>query len=312
MNIQKLTREEFAAWDDAAAISPQAGLFHTTYWNQMLCETADNNQTCKYIVCEKKGKILGGIALHSRGGKSNLPIFGYNGPFFHPEINYRENQKTVPGYEVHTELLHEISSLTRQVHIRNQPEIWNTRAYSFNKWQVRTNYTHILDCSNKEDLWKKTSSPLSEKAREQQFIVADTTNDPTQKSLPYIINLPAFGWKSSKSKFTKRVQWLKEQGLCRIIQLIQKNGEKLASAFFILSKENKTIYLHKSILPSNAAESEIFSLLIWHSYLSFGAGFEQIDLGTSNTMSMSRTKDSIGGKLTPFFVTTSKKYFFQS
>ncbi len=305
MKIRKLSREEFTAWDDTVAVSPQASLFHTTSWNQMLCETASKNWTCSYIVCEKKGGILGGILLHSREGKSNLPMFGYNGPFFHPEINYQENQKTVPGYEVHTELLNEISSLTRQAHIRNQPEIWNTRAYSFNKWQVRTNYTHILDCSNKEELWKKISNPVSEEVKEQRFIIADITNDQMQKS-------PAFNWKNSKNEFMKRVQWLKERGLCRIMQLMKNTGEKLASALFILSNENKTIYLHKSILPSNAAESDAFSLLIWHSYLSFGAGFERMDLGTSNTMSISRIKDSIGGKLTPFFITNNKKYFFQS
>lgn len=99
---------------------------------------------------------------------------------------------------------------------------------------------------------------------------------------------------------------MKEKQVCKLVTVTDKSGTELAIALFALSRENRTIYLCKIIPLVKGIEGDILPSLIWQSYLSFGAGFERMDLGNSTNMSISKIKDRLGCNLTPTFIA---KYF---
>ena len=299
---RKLSKEELAVWDELVASSPQASIFHSTDWNQMLHETAPEKQEWTQLICEKDGVFLGGIILHypysGLKRQAVIPLFGYNGPILSASINYQEPYKTVPGYEIILELLKNVKGLTNRITIKNQPEIWDIRAYAYNGWKVETNYTHILACSNPENIWKKMDSTLQEQITNNQYsIKTDITDIQIRKFSQH-----AATHTSQAEVFEKRIHWMKEKELCRLVTLIDQNGKELAIALFILSKENRTIYTWKVICLTERTERDILPSLIWQSYLSFGSAFERMDLGISPNMAVSNVKGSMGSALIPTYI----------
>lgn len=296
---RKLSKEEFSVWDELVASSPQASIFHSTVWNQMLHDTAPEKQEWEQFICEKDGVCLGGIILHypcsGLKRQAAAPLLGYNGPILSANINYQEPYKTVPGYEIILELLKNVKGLTNRITIKNQPEIWDTRAYAYNGWKVETNYTHILACSSPESIWEKMDSTLQEQITTSQYsIKTDITDIQIQKFSQH-----AAARTSQAGVLEKRIHWMKEKGLCRLVTIIEQDSKELATALFILSKENRTIYMWKVICLTERAESDILPSLIWQSYLSFGSAFERMDLGISANMAVSNVKDRMGCALIP-------------
>jgi len=304
---RKILTEEFTAWDKLVMSSPQASIFHTSAWNQMLYETTPEKREWVQLVCERDGVFLGGIVLHIPYIKSkrqtSIPILGYNGPILSADINYQEPYKTVPGYEVILELLKNIKSLTNHIIIQNQPEIWDIRAYAYNGWKINTNYTHILPCSSSDTIWEKIDTALKEKILTDQYsIKTDFRDSQIQKFSLYASqnSAPAHIPQALKAEILKkRIYWMKEKGLCQLITLSDHNGNELAITLFILSKENQTIYMWKTIPLTRALESDILPSLIWQSCLFFESTFQRMDLGMSTNMAISNIKDQIGSNLIP-------------
>jgi hypothetical protein len=310
-----LTKEEFPAWDKLVASSPQAGLFHTTAWNQMLCETAPQGQEWTQLVCENKGTILGGIALHywRLAGKiqAPVPLFGYNGPVLDNTLHYEEQYKTIPGYETIQELIKGIANVSDFIAVRNQPEIWDVRAYFYNRWKIETRYTHILSCKKEKEAWSRIDAAFQEKISNSQYSISADTKDAQIQEFSLHASKkadPACPPQETRMEvLKKRIYWMKEREISKLVTLIDKNGTEAAIALFILSRQNWTIYLDQIFPRGKNLESDVLPHLIWHSFSLFGEKFEYMDLGISADMSISKLKDKLGGKLAPIHITRYQK-----
>jgi hypothetical protein len=312
---RQLLQEEFTAWDELVASSPQASLFHTTSWNQMLFETASERQEWLPLVCENNGALAGGISLHCKASgsikQSVFPQFGYNGPILSNDIKYSEPYKTVPGYEIILEILKSVDSFPFHVVIKNQPELWDMRAYTYKGWKVETNYTHILPFTSRTDVWQKINSEIKEEIfANNYFVNIDFSDKQIQKFSLLAVKASASGLVFSKTEtkiMEKRIAWMKERGLCQLVVVTDKAGKEIAIALFILSSVNHTIYLSKIILLGKQSECDVLPSLVWQVYLTFGGGFDFIDLNYSNEVAVSTLKDKMGATLTPSFISKQPK-----
>jgi hypothetical protein len=310
-----LTKEEFPAWDKLVASSPQAGLFHTTAWNQMLYETAPQGQAWIQLVCENKGTIFGGIALHywhlAKKIQAPVPLFGYNGPILDNTLHYEEQYKTIPGYETIQELIKGIANVSDFITVKNQPEIWDVRAYLYNSWKIETCYTHILPYKKEKETWSRIDAVSQEKISNGQYSVnTDTTDAQIQKFSLHAskkANPVCPPQETRMEVLNKRIYWMKEREICKLVTLIDKNGSEAAIALFILSRQNRTIYLDQMFSLGKHLESDVLPPLVWHSFSLFDKEFEYMDLGISANMSISKLKDKLGGKLAPIHITKYQK-----
>jgi hypothetical protein len=316
-NIRAIATDEYAAWDKLVAVSPQAGLFQTTAWNQMLCETESQGQTWLPLVCEQKGNFLSGLNLRFTTSKTkkqaDLPTFGYNGPFFKPQLEYEEKYQTISVYNMLKELLLGVNEQVERAVIQNQPEIWDIRPYKFSGWQIETSYTHLWHCGNPDNAWEKIDAELQKQISAITKAISIKTETTAAKirqfSLSASKKTQAFGGDPSIHADTleKRIRWMLQRDLCQFQTLNDQYGKEIAAALLVLSRENHTVYFWNVICADKKTESDLLPFLWWQNCLGLPAGFERIELGSSSSVTISQLKDQMGSALTPRFVARYKK-----
>jgi hypothetical protein len=311
VTIRKLGKDELKVWDEFVNASPQANLFHTAMWNQMISETDQDGSSPEYIVYEKEGVILGGIPLIFSKGKADAPIAGYNGPLFSPVVNYEQPYKTSSGYEICSGLLKNVCSYSNVITIKNHPEIWDVRPFAFLGWNIRTTYTHVLRGNGQNMVWDKFNEALKEKITESQYsITANCTDDHINKYCSFFIRArktPLFARSKEAELLKSRIQRLLVKGIGKMVLLTGKNGDEIGLVLLLFSIQNSTIYAGKIIHLSKGTISDIIPSLSWNIDQTFGEKFNRLDLGESETMEISTVKDEVGGTLTPFFITGFRK-----
>jgi hypothetical protein len=185
------------------------------------------------------------------------------------------------------------------------------RAYTYKGWKVETNYTHILPFTSRTDVWQKINSEIKEEIfANNYFVNIDFSDKQIQKFSLLAVKASASGPVFSKTEtkvMEKRIAWMKERGLCQLVVVTDKAGKEIAIALFILSSVNHTIYLSKIILLGKQSECDVLPSLVWQVYLTFGGGFDFIDLNYSNEVAVSMLKDKMGATLTPSFISKQPK-----
>jgi hypothetical protein len=302
---RRLAKDERKTWEDFIITSPQATLFHTWEWNQMICET-DQGSSAEYIICERDGVVLGGITLSLKMDKVELPMMGYNGPLFNVSINYEHHFKTSKGYEICTELIREACRLSKKVSIKNHPEIWDVRAFTFHNWNIETTYTHVLHGNSPKIREQKFNEELLKGIRESQCsITTNISNEHINKYCAVAVNdrkLPVNSRKSKIEILKNHIRWLQGNGLGKLVLLTNQSGDELGMILLLFSDTNSTLYAGKIVSLLKDIKSSIVPLFIWHIDQAYGAKFIHIDLGESETMEISNLKDKMGSVLTPIFI----------
>ena len=309
--VRAITPDEYSAWDQMVIESPQAGLFQTILWNQMLVETGTVEQSWVPIVYESKEQLLGGIIVRyvvSNGKKTAvLPAFGYNGPVIASSLNYQERHTTFNSYQVLTELLQHVQQTVDRALIYNQPEIWDMRAFRFLDWSIETTYIHRLHCNERNIKWFGDDSP-QQKIRDtiEKYSLVESRNyeKQVQRFCRQVVRTSRSGSYPSRSAraLEKRIHWMTERNLCKLVSLIGPNERELAISLLILSKENKTIYLWDSVYLNHLSEVDILPSLIYWLCQSIPIGFERIDFSNSSNPVASRLKDQLGLELIPNYI----------
>jgi hypothetical protein len=304
--IRRLAKNERKTWEDFIITSPQATLFHTWEWNRMISET-DKDSSPEYIIYERDNVILGGITLQHSKGKVELPGIGYNGPLFSASINYEHHYKTSKGYGICTELIKACCRLSKKIAIKNHPEIWDVRAFTFHDWNIETSYTHILQGNSQIIREQKFNEELLNKIKESQCaITPNITNEYISKYCAAAIgdrNLHVYSRRNETETLKKRIRWLLDNGLGKLVLLTNKSGEEMGMLLLLFSDTNSTLYVGKIVSFLKGIKSNIVPLFIWHIDQAYGTKFQRIDLGESETMEISNQKDEIGSILTPIFIT---------
>jgi hypothetical protein len=291
-----LKPDEHKLWDKFVLDNAAASVFHTTSWNALIGKALQTE--CYYVVCEKKGTIQAGMVGHyvQAGHKFIWPGIGYNGPLFNPSLNYPEPNNTYAAYQVHTELINRLSALADHVSIRNQPEVWNARPYTFAKWRVETSYAHNLNCTNKEEVWQNIKPQLRD-AISARGLSLSTEIEPRERiRFCEEIRAPL-----------KLIDGVTEQGFGELVTIENEKGKTQAIALVITSQPDNTLYLDKIIYTVPKNEREALASLVWLCCKHYDGRYKRINLGDTIDMDLSRTHDDLGAILTPFHIATFRK-----
>ena len=101
----------------------------------------------------------------------------------------------------------------------------------------------------------------------------------------------------------KRIDWLRRRNLCRLFVVKDQQGVKCGMTLAILSRENHTAYLWRSICDDLKLENEILPYLFWKSYEVLSEEFPCMDLGASTKVNIGLIKDQLGCEPAPRFIT---------
>lgn len=308
--VRILSSNDLKLWQELVIDSPQASLFHTLEWNQMIHET-DRESNPRYLIFDRKGAPLGGIPIILSKGKVDLPLMGYNGPIFSSSLNYDQRAKTAKAYEVCTQLINYLGELSSRVSIRNQPEIWDLRAFTFLNWNFKTMYTHIIHCNEHHTAGRKFSESLISKANEWECSITQSINSKhiSDYCLKVIssMRIPFGVRKKQREVLERRIQSLLLMGLGKMILLTNNKGDELGMVFILLSKPNHAIYFCNTVYLLEEFKKEVIPLLASLIKQSFSGEFNFIDLGESELMETANEKDKMGAILTPLFIVSNPR-----
>ena len=306
-DIQRLPPELYEKWDEFILRSPQAGLFQTTGWAEMLCETDEQDVGYFPLVCMDGNDILGGIIIRYRvsSGKkiADLPPFFYGGPAFSPKFYNPERRHTFKTYTIFSDLLKVLEEQFEQVVLENQPEIWDARAYKYQSWRVGVGYTHIWRKPDSADLWNGICPEMQEllQAANVSFDFKVTGDE---KNIAKFEELFSRTHKEIPTRvLRRRIEWLLSRDRARLFMASDQSGEIAGLALVILSNENQTAYVWDSVSCKIERENLVIPYLYYQSYLALGSQFGSMDLGKSGRHLLSEMKDKLGCELTPLFIT---------
>jgi hypothetical protein len=310
--VRQISKDETSDWDKFVAQSPQAGLFQTLAWAQMLCDTDVQEQNLLPLVCVDENKIQGGMIVRYRtvSGKmlADLPAFGYNGPALAESLHPLDRAHTYSSYTVYVELLKSLTEKMDSIVLVNQPEIWDTRAFKFQSWHISAAYTHLWHCPDLEELWKRihpdtqksiqsVQSSLTVKTVEGDVSINKFIELSEQKKIPFgVTKIPA-------SALRKRIQWMQDRDVCRLYAATDGGGNSVGMALAVLSRENRTSYLWDVVGVNPKHETQILPCFYFKIYAALAEQFCKMDLGPSNCRHIGEIKDQLGCQLTPIFNT---------
>jgi hypothetical protein len=291
-----LKPDQHELWDKFVETQPTASVFQTTSWNTLIGKALQTE--CYYVVCEKKGTILAGMVGHylHDARKFIWPGIGYNGPVFNLSLNYQEPNSTYAAYQVHTELLSQLSALADHVSVRNQPEVWNARPYTFSRWRVETNYTHLLACESKEEVWQHIKPHLKDVITARALSLSTELQPKERVKFCQDTRVPL-----------KLIDAITEQGFGELVKIENQKGKPQAIALVITSQPDSTLYLDKLSYMAPKNEKETLASLVWLCCKHYDGRYNRINLTDTIDMDLSRTNDDLGAILTPFHTATFNK-----
>lgn len=287
--VRELRADEYQKWDDFVAKAPLGSLFHTTKWNQMISRTTPNADVLILASLNEKEVIQAGIIVSycSLKGKKivDLPQVGYVFPILSSELHYEDRHHTYGNYLILVDLIKELRIRVDYVRLKNAPGFWDVRPYFFQSWRIETAYTH---------LWQSENSVQPEENSMLKLGINVGWED-----LYKVIKVSG-----DLSIFQERLQWLRDEDLCRLFVAMDQQSRPVGMCLVILSWENKTVYVWDVGCVEPRAEDEILPFLFRQCWQNLVRDFSCIDLGISSHANMARIKDRLGCDPVPCFVTS--------
>jgi hypothetical protein len=295
-----LGKEEMHLWSNMLAESTDGTVFHSPEWNALAEETAGTQ--CLHVVSENKGALRGGMVVHLHRSTVlvSAPFPGYSGPVFHSSVSYAEHTHTYAGYQVHRELLDVIEQTSGRMVIRNDPGIWNARPYTFHKWHVETRYTHLLRNVEYRALSNDFSTSAQDRVKDGKLVTGKAIPS-TFRSI-YSNHVARNHRHLSVSIPAQQLDWLEKSNLGTLAMLTLQNDQPMALCLLIFCRKKRRMYAGPILTLSKADRQSLIRAFISQLVTMYGRDFDSIDLGESPDMETSRTKDFLGGVLTPFYV----------
>jgi hypothetical protein len=301
--VRPLASDEHAAWQELVVRSPQAGLFQTLAWNQALCKTSGTAERVLPLVCEEQGEFLAGILLRGveRNGRmrADLPAFGYNGPVLAEGLGYARRYQTLASNRVLESLLAQVRERMAGATIRNQPELWDMRAFKYQRWRIETSFTHVLHCGARDGSLAGIAPEFQERiASELEGMSLDL--DPAETLVRDFCAWPRPARRTGGFQ-EQRIQRLLEAGMGRLVAVRARDGQLLTLSLLLLSRENRTLYVQKTVPPADGRIPAALPLLFERASQHLLAGAERIELGSTEDAGQSRLLDRLGCELLPRF-----------
>jgi hypothetical protein len=311
--------ETVEKWQHLVETSPQATLFHTPEWIQMLANTEPHPCAIHPLFYENDGAIQGALILRSRNSHArttaDLPACGYTGPLFSPELHYQANSHTYASFNALSGLLHEAGNKFDDIIIENPPEIWNVSSYNFNSWMLEPTYNHIWEKQSETEAWLAITPQLQNSIRsadkKYRFSIDQDNQayDGLFQRLSLRNALTGGKYEGDKSIVRNRINWMREHDLCKLFSLMDNSGNVLRSIVVVTSSQNKTAYLLYDFAAGNRDEPDVDACLYWNTYLQLGDDLQQFDLGKSSGHESAQLRNNLGCRMVSRFTArfTAKK-----
>ncbi|GAP22659.1 hypothetical protein [Leptolinea tardivitalis] len=303
-------------WDLLLQTSPQATLFHSPEWFQMLIETEPEASSVHPFFYENEGNLSGGLILRStvrRGKKiADLHSCGYNGPLFSPEIHYQETSHTYASFCVFSCLLQDAAKELETIVIENSPDIWNVSPYNFNQWKIVPSYNHIWEKKSEEEAWQAINPLQQEKIRgiENRYHFDEDQSDRRYNELFTRLTLRSeltCGiFKGNVQVLRNRIQWMRDHNLSHLYSLVDQSGNSVETILTVHSPHNGAVYLLCDFSAIRDYTPEILAALYWKTYTHLEDTTRFFDLGKSHSPVCAQLRNDLGCRLVPRFTC---KYF---
>jgi len=314
MNTRELTRADDVLWNQLIGESPQANAFVRADCLQMLCATDADLQLLR-VGCFDETRLVGGQAVlyHARWGMTLTPPFEffYNGPLLAPMTRLPRASRAPIQRDVLGSLAEHIAQRINVVAFETHRNLFDARALLELGWDVRPEYSHVWDVRDLARVWGEMNRDKRRaiKQANAQFVFGRDESDATLDAfLPlYHRTMEKFSWRPSpkwEAVFRARLRWLAERDRCRVYTARASNGELVGGVVTLLSREDRTAYLHRQGSHSAFRDASGVPALYWHVAQQVAGEFDWVDFGGSPQPSLGRFKDFLGAQATLHFQVT--------
>ncbi len=316
-SVRELGKEDWAAWDQLVAASPQGNVFMRSDWLQMLCETEPGLQLLHLGCFSDAGSLIGGLAMPYTvqcGLKLAAPVefFYHNSVLLAPP--QRRSTAAIVREQSHVvaDLAGELARRLHYARSELHPAFRDVRMFLYAGWQVETVYTHIWRMTDTEQTWmsmtREKRRQIKAASRNYTFTVEGEQALDDFLAL-YRETMRKFYWWPSpewEARFRCRFQWMRACDGCRLYTARTPEGALHAGVVALLSREDHTAYLWRLGSARVSAETGLVPALYWQAACDLAQEFEQVDLGGSPEVTLNTFKDYLGAEAAQHFVVSHR------
>jgi hypothetical protein len=311
--VRYLTEDEFLLWDEFVDKSPQGSIYSKSFWLKSISEITDRK--FKILAAFKGGNIFGGIGLCIRktilGNIISSPLLTpYNSLILRePDTKY-PSRITSENLELIREIISKLEiKECGAVAIQNRPSINDIRAFSWNNWDTKVQYTYEIPLFDLDSLKATLAHNVRKQIRKsEETNVQIRTVDDCGKFYSLFSqslerqNRPV---PIKENKFRSFYESLKQHNCCRMYFAEMKSGETVSARITLFTK-NQVAHDWVAGASPEYFQTGATPFLLWRIIEDLSQqGYRYLDLNGANIENIAKFKSEFGGRLVPYY-TTSK------
>jgi hypothetical protein len=304
--------DEYPAWNQMVADSPQGNVFARSDWLRMLCDTDPSLRVLILGCFDDSGRLVGGQAIPWQtlwGLHLSAEFeFFYCGPMLAPAGRGNLARRTADHHQIVTALAQALSDRLAYIHVDAHPAFQDVRPFLYAGWQATPAYTHIWRMSDTEQIWQDMNREKRREIRRAQETFTFRAEEDAASFdafLPlYHQTMRKFTWQPSvrwQNIFIRRFAWMRQRDGCRLYTARDAGGKLAAGVVVLLSREDATAYLWRQGSSPDFVAAGGVPALYWHAACDLASDFPNVNFGGSPQASLSHFKDYLGAEAVQHF-----------
>lgn len=305
IEVRTLPEADYQRWDTFVQTSSSGSIYSRATYLDVLCSVAGGS--FEIVGAYRGDELFGGIALYSYAtpvGRvvTNRLLLYYNGFVVADSASSYPGERIGKRQKVLSALAHFLGQMPfARVTIQSRHPVTDFRPFLAAKWQVRPNYSLVVDISALDTCWKAIDQNLKRFIKRSQVegIACERSDDFTtfyrqhadlceRKKLP--LYLP-------EQQFRSYFEKLSALGCCRLFHARLPSGESLASQLVLADRHPVT---HTVCAASSQDQQQLgaSAFLRWKVFEFLNSeGYLANDLTNASLDSVTRFKTQLGGNL---------------
>ncbi|EGV18134.1 GNAT family N-acetyltransferase [Thiocapsa marina] len=312
LSIRTIAQSDYPTWNQFVADSPSGSVYALSTYLDVLCSAT--NSKFSIVGLFKGSELVGGMPLYlSRFGPgwiaANRLLLYYHSPVireYSTKVPYERTSRQLAIMQTLESHLRAFDCLHLLLHVRHPIE--DARAFLSKGWDVRPNYSYVVDIADLQSAWGRVHQNLRrliDRATTSGLTVTDDDDFDSfyrlhidthrRKGAPLYLKEPAF---------RRYVQALKAQDLCRLYHARLPTGESVATQLVLTGGHPVS---HTVCAGADSAHLTLGSspFLRWKAFESLSAlGYSGNDLTDAALNDVTRFKAQLGGELVQNWVAT--------
>lgn len=300
-----LAEDEYPAWAELVAGSPDGGIYSLPAYLDALCGATGGSYGV--LAAERDGRLVGGIALYRQKSAfgtwvSPRLLLYYNGIVLAPHAAKSSSQRTEWRLKTLTELERALAGLPHaRLRIKTRSTLTDLRPFASRGWALWPTWSYVVDIADLSVAWSrlhKDQRRLVKRCRERGLHL--TLDDDFDAF--YRLHLENHQRKGApvyllRVAFRRFVETLQGNGLARLYHARLPDGRVAASQLVLTGPHPVTHTV------CAAADGELLKLgasafLRWSVFEDLaGAGYQANDLTDAELNPVTRFKSQLGGEL---------------